>query len=255
MIQSRFVWLPAGLIDLETALERVVAEKYGARFIAQWTPAALRREFEAQAYGGERTRVWDGARDWMRFQWHRGTLPLLKVSKADPPVIRAASEDFLQSSDHADRQRLQLILERREDPSGKWTYATDEAVLTALLAVELNARSSGDASDAKDAGAVSSKHREQDGPPPVSARTRVWRGRTDLVVKREELLYLTALASKGAWRNWYAPMAFRNAANKYPADAHLFVLEKTARSQCWKRVRKRLEAAERIAGSAAPNPE
>jgi hypothetical protein len=254
MIQSRFVWLPAGLIDLETALERVVAAKHDAGFTAEWTSATLRDEFAAQAYGGVRTRAWEDARAWMLQHLQQG-LQLFRVSKAEPPVKRALPAEFWRSSDHAERQRQRHILDRRDDPSGNFTYAVDEEHLMTLLDAELNARSSGDASDAKDASAVSSEHREQDGPPPVSARIRVSRGRPEHVIQREELLYCTASASQGAWRDWRAPTAFREAAIKFPDHPELFDLGKTAMSQCWYRVKVRLEAAGRPPGSLASDRE
>jgi hypothetical protein len=135
---ARLVWLPIGkppdqLIDLETALERVVAAKYGVGFIAEWTPATLRGEYEAQPYGGVRTLAWEQARAWVLEHLQGGNLQMLKVAKANSPGITAASADFWRSSNHADRQRQQLILERREDPSGISTYALDATRLLALL--------------------------------------------------------------------------------------------------------------------------
>jgi hypothetical protein len=135
---SGLVWLPIGkppdqLVDLQSAVERVVAAKYGVGFVAEWTPATLRGEQEAQAYGGVRTLAWEQARAWIREHLQRGELQLLKVPKADPPVIRAASADFWRSSDHDDIQRQRQILDRRDDPTGKWTYALDAACLMALL--------------------------------------------------------------------------------------------------------------------------
>jgi hypothetical protein len=254
MIQSRFVWLPVGYIDLETALGRLVAAKHGAGFIAEWTPALIRGEYEAQAYGGVRTSAWEDARARVLGYLQQG-LQLFKVSKADPPVVRTYPVEFWRSPDRADRQCQRHILDRRDDPFGDATYAVNEAHFMALLDAELNARSSGDASDAKDAGAASSEHREQDGPPPVSARTRVSRGRADHVIQREELLYCTASDAQGAWRDWRAPTAFHKAKIKFPDHPELFNLGKTGMSQCWRRVKVQLETAGRPAGSAAPNPE
>jgi hypothetical protein len=120
---------------MESAVEQVVVAKYGVGFIAEWTPATLRGEYKAQAYGGVRTLAWDQARAWILGHLQRGKLNLLEVSKEDPPVIRACSSRFWRSSDHDDIERQKQILDRGEDPSGKWIYALDEAVLTALLEI------------------------------------------------------------------------------------------------------------------------
>jgi hypothetical protein len=153
---ARLVWL--SVIELEDALERIVAAKYGPGFATEWTAATLKGEYEAQAYGGVRTLAWEEARAWFLRHVRRGRLPFFLVSKDDPPVVRTLSTDFWRSTNRADRQRQKQILERREDPpdspvaplrrrrfprpSDSLTYATDEAVLTALLIAEFgdNAR-------------------------------------------------------------------------------------------------------------------
>jgi hypothetical protein len=142
---TRPVWLPIGkppdqLIDLESAVQRVVAAKYGAGFIAEWTTATLRGEYEAQIYGGVRSLAWEDARAWTLRQLQRGELQLLQVTKADPPVIRAASADFWRSSDHDDIPPQRQILDRGTDPSGEWIYALDESILTSLLASDVRGK-------------------------------------------------------------------------------------------------------------------
>jgi hypothetical protein len=142
---ARLVWLPIGkppdqLIDLEAAVEQVVAANYGTGFVAEWTPATLQGEYEAQTYGGVRTLAWQQARDWILGHLQRGKLKLLRVSNEDPPVIRACSSGFWRSSDHDDIQRQKQILDRSEDPSRKWTYALDEALLTSLLGSDVSGK-------------------------------------------------------------------------------------------------------------------
>jgi hypothetical protein len=71
---GRIAWLPIGLIGLENAVERVVAAKYGAGSIAEWMPATLSGECEAQAYGGVRTLAWEEARAWILGHLQAGKL-------------------------------------------------------------------------------------------------------------------------------------------------------------------------------------
>ena len=88
---GRIAWLPIGLIGLENAVGRVVAAKYGAGSIAEWTPATLSGECEAQAYGGVRTLAWEEARAWIlghlqaeKLTWNREIIvPALRGLEAD----------------------------------------------------------------------------------------------------------------------------------------------------------------------------
>jgi hypothetical protein len=142
---GRIVWLPIGnppdqLIYLNSAVERVVAAKYGVGFVAEWTPATLRGEHEAQRYGGVRTLAWEEARAWILGHLQSGKLKLLRVSKEDPPEIRACSSDFWRSSDHDDIHHQKQILDGKEHPSERWIYALDEVVLTSLLDADVSGK-------------------------------------------------------------------------------------------------------------------
>jgi hypothetical protein len=163
MDDDRVRWVPPSkqpdeLISLEQArqllVDRISGFALGECIGDCSATMGWRDEFVNMRYGGsvlkaelgkraEKARVkatQAAVRDWIAQHLAEGALKLYKVEKRDcyapiaaPLAIDELLPEFWQSSKRGHRTLKKLILERNEDPSGKWWYALDRAALMALL--------------------------------------------------------------------------------------------------------------------------
>jgi hypothetical protein len=138
---------PGHLIRLQSALEQIVAKKHGTGFVAEWTPATLQGEVEMQMIGGVRTAALEGARAQVKKWLATDKWKLYRVATrgANAPivgsrVIEVCASAFWHLSDRATLFWQRLILDREEDPSGRWFYALDEADLRSVLGKSVHNR-------------------------------------------------------------------------------------------------------------------
>jgi hypothetical protein len=131
--------MPDRLIDLQEAVERVVAEKCGDGFVAEWTPETLRGEWEALAIGGVRTLGWEDGRALIKRWLQLGELKIFGIPRWNPREKCEPFElppDFWRSCDKDDVAVQSLILSRVADGDyPDWTYVLDETVLITLLEI------------------------------------------------------------------------------------------------------------------------
>jgi hypothetical protein len=166
MDDDRVRWAPSNkqpnqLISLQQARQLLVESASGTalvEFVGDCPPTiGCRGEFVNMWYGGSRLRaelaeraelakverVQAAARDQIREHLAAKKSKFYRVEKRDsyapirgPLVIDEALPEFWQSSDRGYRSLQKLILERNEDPSGRYWYALDRAALMAFLDAE-----------------------------------------------------------------------------------------------------------------------